>query len=581
MHIVIAGGGTGGHVIPALAIAQKLKQQMGAEVLFIGTARGMETRLVPQSGFALEMIQVGALKNVSLLTRAKTLFDLPRAIAACSRILTEFDPEVVIGVGGYASGPAMAAALRRRLPTLAFEPNVVPGFANRMIARWVSAAAVHFEETCEYFPRCRVTGVPVREAFFSIPVKAGGPPTLLVFGGSQGAKALNQAMMESLAGLREKIPGVHVIHQTGQRDYDVVLAAYQRSGISGEVHKFVDDMPATFARADLLVCRSGASTVGEITAAGKPAIFVPFPAAADDHQNVNARALERVGAAVVVEESHLGAAYLVDTIAALLSDSARLRSMSEAARTLAHPKAVEEIVDMVARLRLPASSTIKGSGCCMFAKIQRIHFVGIGGIGMSGVAEVLLNLGYGISGSDLRTSATTNRLAGLGAITFEGHAARNISGADVVVTSSAISSDNPEVAEARRLHIPVIQRAEMLAELMRLKYGIAIAGMHGKTTTTSMVAAVLAAGGLDPTVVVGGRVDALGSNARLGKSQYLVAEADESDRSFLKLSPILSRGHEYRPRAHGLLSRHARRAAHLSGVYGARSVLWIRGWVPG
>ena len=176
----------------------------------------------------------------------------------------------------------------------------------------------------------------------------------------------------------------------------------------------------------------------------------------------------------------------------------------------------------------------------MFAKIQRIHFVGIGGIGMSGIAEVLLNLGYQISGSDLRNSAVTQRLAALGASIFEGHTAANIAGADVLVTSSAISVDNPEVAEARRLHVPVIQRAEMLAELMRLKYGIAIAGMHGKTTTTSMVAAVLAAGGLDPTVVVGGRVDAMGSNARLGKSQYLVAEADESDRSFLKLSPILS-----------------------------------------
>ena len=176
----------------------------------------------------------------------------------------------------------------------------------------------------------------------------------------------------------------------------------------------------------------------------------------------------------------------------------------------------------------------------MFAKIQRIHFVGIGGIGMSGIAEVLLNLGYKVSGSDLKSSAVTQRLAGLGAATFEGHRAENIAGAEVVVTSSAIAAENPEVTEAHKLHIPVIQRAEMLAELMRLKYGIAIAGMHGKTTTTSMVAAVLAAGGLDPTVVVGGRVDAMGSNARLGKSQYLVAEADESDRSFLKLSPILS-----------------------------------------
>jgi UDP-N-acetylglucosamine--N-acetylmuramyl-(pentapeptide) pyrophosphoryl-undecaprenol N-acetylglucosamine transferase len=350
MRIIIAGGGTGGHVIPALAIAQQLKKQFGADVLFVGTARGIETRLVPQAGFPLELIQVGALKNVSLMTRAKTLLDLPRAIAACSQMLTEFDPEVVIGVGGYASGPAMLAAIRRRLPTLAFEPNVVPGFANRMIARWVSAAAVHFEETCQYFPHCRVTGVPVRSAFFSIAAKTEGAPTLLVFGGSQGARAINLAMIESLPGLRAKIPGIHIIHQTGQRDYDQVLAAYQQSGISGEVHKFIDDMPATFGRADLLVCRSGASTVGEITAAGKPAIFVPFPRAADDHQNVNARALERVGAAVVVEESSLEAAYLVETIVALMGDAARLRGMSEAARSLAHPKAVEEIAEMVKQL---------------------------------------------------------------------------------------------------------------------------------------------------------------------------------------------------------------------------------------
>jgi UDP-N-acetylmuramate--alanine ligase len=176
----------------------------------------------------------------------------------------------------------------------------------------------------------------------------------------------------------------------------------------------------------------------------------------------------------------------------------------------------------------------------LFAPTQRVHFIGIGGIGMSGIAEILLTMGYAVSGSDLRGSAVTERLAGLGATIYVGHAAGNAAASDVVVTSSAVARDNPEVLEARARKIPVIQRAEMLAELMRLKYGIAVAGMHGKTTTTTMVAAVLAGGELDPTVVVGGRVDALGSNARLGRSQYLVAEADESDRSFLKLSPILA-----------------------------------------
>jgi UDP-N-acetylglucosamine--N-acetylmuramyl-(pentapeptide) pyrophosphoryl-undecaprenol N-acetylglucosamine transferase len=365
MRVIIAGGGTGGHVIPALAIAQQLKKQFAAEVLFIGTARGIETRLVPQAGFPLDLIKVGALKNVSLMTRAKTLFDLPCALWVAGRMVSDFNPDVVIGVGGYASGPAMLAAIRRRIPTLAFEPNVVPGFANRIVARWVRAAAVHFEETCQYFPNCKVTGVPVRHAFFEAAAKPpNGPLTLLVFGGSQGAHAINQAMIDSLPGLRSRVPGIYIVHQTGQCDYDAVLAAYQRIGMAGEspatpcgeVHKFIDDMPAMFARADLLVCRSGASTVAEITAAGKPAVFVPFPRAADDHQNVNARALERAGAAVVVEESSLEPAYLVDTIAALLSDAAGLRNMSAAAKSLAHPQAVEEIAAMVERLASPEST---------------------------------------------------------------------------------------------------------------------------------------------------------------------------------------------------------------------------------
>jgi UDP-N-acetylglucosamine--N-acetylmuramyl-(pentapeptide) pyrophosphoryl-undecaprenol N-acetylglucosamine transferase len=351
MRVVLAGGGTGGHVIPALAIAQQLKKASAAELLFIGTPRGMENRLVPAAGFELRLVQVGALKSVSLATRLRTSLDLPRAIWNSRRMLAEFQPDVVIGVGGYASGPAMAAAILHGIPTIAFEPNVVPGFANRMVARWVSAAAVHFEETCKYFPNCHVTGVPVRPAFFQIPPKSSGtPPTLLVFGGSQGARAINDAMVDSLPGLAARVPALHIVHQTGERDFDRVSVSYTQSNISSEVHKFIDDMPGMFARADLLVCRSGASTVGEITAAGKPAIFIPFPRAADDHQNVNARALERSGAAVVVEESKLESAYLVDTIAALVEDPSRLQRMSAAAKSLAHPKAVEDIAAIVEEL---------------------------------------------------------------------------------------------------------------------------------------------------------------------------------------------------------------------------------------
>ncbi|MGA9760467.1 MAG: undecaprenyldiphospho-muramoylpentapeptide beta-N-acetylglucosaminyltransferase, partial [Candidatus Sulfotelmatobacter sp.] len=336
MRAILAGGGTGGHVIPALAIANELKKSYAAEVLFVGTARGIENRLVPAAGYPLRLVRVGQLKNVSLVTRAKTAFDLPRAVWDAGRMLNEFAPDVVIGVGGYASGPAMVAALVKHIPTLAFEPNVVPGFANRVVARFVSAAAVHFEETAKYFRHAEVTGVPVRQAFFGIPAKRGGAPTLLVFGGSQGAHAINEAMIRCLPELLRQAPGIHIIHQTGERDYNDALAAYRGWGESVEVFKFIEDMPAAFVRADLVVCRSGASTVAEITAAGKPAIFVPFPRAADDHQRVNAEALARVGAAVVVEESKLEGVWLAETIAALLGDPRRLQVMSAAARGLAH-----------------------------------------------------------------------------------------------------------------------------------------------------------------------------------------------------------------------------------------------------
>jgi undecaprenyldiphospho-muramoylpentapeptide beta-N-acetylglucosaminyltransferase len=352
MRAILAGGGTGGHVIPALAIAHELKQQYGAEVLFVGTARGIENRLVPAAGYPLRLVQVGALNKVSLKTRLKTFLGLPAAVWEARRILREFAPDVVIGVGGYASGPAMLAAVISGVPTLAFEPNVVPGFANRMVARWVSAAAVHFEETAEYFKDAEVTGVPVREAFFDIASKAAprDSPTLLVFGGSQGAHAINVAVMQSLPELLKQVPELHVIHQTGERDFNDAQAAYAALGSSVEIFRFIDDMPAFFARADLVLCRSGASTVAEITAAGKPSVFVPFPRAADDHQRINAQALERAGAAVVLEETKLDQVWLVDTVSALIGDPSRLARMSAAARSLSHPNAARDIAAMAARL---------------------------------------------------------------------------------------------------------------------------------------------------------------------------------------------------------------------------------------
>ena len=351
MRIVIAGGGTGGHVIPALAIAHELRAQYSAEVIFVGTARGIETRLVPAAGYRLRLIQVGALKKVSIATRLKTLTDLPRAILTARSLLSEFRPGAVIGVGGYASGPAMLAAVIAGVPTLAFEPNRVPGFTNRLVGVMVSAAAVQFEQTCRYFSHCRVTGVPVRHAFFEIGAKPPGtPPTLLVFGGSQGAHAINQAVLDALPAFSAEIPGLHLIHQTGERDYNEAQAAYLQAGVAAEICPFIDDMPGAFARADLLLCRAGASTVAEITAAGKAAVFVPFPHAADDHQRRNAETLVEAGAGVLVPNEQLTPERLVEVVRSLLCDRVRLAKMSAAARGLAHPDAAAEIARLAARL---------------------------------------------------------------------------------------------------------------------------------------------------------------------------------------------------------------------------------------
>jgi UDP-N-acetylglucosamine--N-acetylmuramyl-(pentapeptide) pyrophosphoryl-undecaprenol N-acetylglucosamine transferase len=319
--------------------------------MFVGTARGIENKLVPAAGFELQLVEVGKLKNVSAMTRTRTLLNLPAAVARCWNLLGRFRPQVVIGVGGYASGPAMLAAWLRRIPTLAFEPNLVPGFANRVMARLVSAAAVHFEGTRRYFRNARVTGVPVRAEFFKIaPRPAGGAPALLIFGGSQGATAINKTVIEALPELLRAAPGLHIIHQTGERDYNDAQAAYLKAGISAEVSAFIHDMPNAFAYADMLVCRSGASTVAEVMAAGKPAIFVPFPRAADDHQTRNAQALETQGAALLIPESELTKERLANAVSSLMNDRSRREQMGAKARQLAHPQAATEIADIAAHL---------------------------------------------------------------------------------------------------------------------------------------------------------------------------------------------------------------------------------------
>jgi UDP-N-acetylglucosamine--N-acetylmuramyl-(pentapeptide) pyrophosphoryl-undecaprenol N-acetylglucosamine transferase len=354
LRVLIVGGGTGGHVIPALAIADELRGRYGAEVRFVGTARGFETRLVPAAGYELELIHVGQLKGVSLATRLRTLLDLPLGVRRCLQILDEFKPDVVVGVGGYASGPGMMAALLKRIPTLAFEPNAAPGLANRLVGKRVSAAAVSFAPAVRFFRNARVTGIPVRKEFFALRARpVGGSPHLLVFGGSQGARVFNTRMPRIAPALLELVPGLTILHQAGARHAETTVAAYEASGADPArwaVSAFLEDMPRRFEAADLVLARSGASTVAELCAAGKPAVLVPFPQATDDHQRRNAEVMESGGAARMVIEAGMTEEALLEILAGLLTNPEDLARMGASAQALAKPNAAADIAAMVAGL---------------------------------------------------------------------------------------------------------------------------------------------------------------------------------------------------------------------------------------
>ena len=353
LRVMIAGGGTGGHVIPALAIGRELRDKHGAELLFVGTARGLETKLVPEAGFKLELVRSGQLKNVSLKTRVRTFADVPLGVVHCLRLLKEFRPQVVVGVGGYASGPAMIAALLKRVPTLAYEPNAVPGMTNRLLGKRVSAAAVNFAPTVRYFRNAEVTGVPVRPEIFDLPPRApGAPPRLLVTAGSQGAAVFNDVMPRIAARLLRQVQGLTIVHQSGARHLETTRAAFAASGADASrwaVEAFLTDMPAQYAAADLVLARSG-STVAELCAAGKPSLLVPFAQAADDHQRKNAEVLVEAGAAAMLLQRDATPEAMEGALVELLLDSARRERMAAAARGLARPGALERIAVMVLRL---------------------------------------------------------------------------------------------------------------------------------------------------------------------------------------------------------------------------------------
>jgi len=356
MRVLIAAGGTGGHIYPGIAVAKEIMRRDPSSVVrFVGTARGLETRLVPNERYGLSIIESAGLKNVSLMAKVRGLWLLPKSIFAARRVIRDFLPDLVVGAGGYVSGPVLLAAWFMGRPTLVMDSNALPGWTNRVLARYVDKAAVSFAEALPYFRGKGVlTGNPVRSEFFEIPARQrdGAHVSLLVFGGSQGARAINDAIIAALPGLASRKESLRVTHQTGEADFEKVRRGYEAAGWrdKADVRPYIDDMIGEFAKADLIVSRAGATTSAELVAAGKAAIMVPFPLAADDHQRKNAEALQAAGAARMILQTELSGARMAEEINGLLSAPERIDLMEVASRKLARRDAATVTVDLMEEL---------------------------------------------------------------------------------------------------------------------------------------------------------------------------------------------------------------------------------------
>ncbi len=356
MAVVIAGGGTGGHLYPGIAVARELVRRVpGARVSFAGTAQGLEARVVPRERFDLDFIRSAGLKGKSIASRLRGAALLAPGVRDAWRVLARRRPDVVIGVGGYSAGPVVLLAALRGIPTLVLEQNVVPGLTNRLLARWVRAAAVTYEETLPFFRgRGFVSGNPVRPEFFepAPPATHGrrAAARLLVLGGSQGAHAINLAMVAAVPELARTRDGLVIVHQTGERDLEAVRGAYRASGLDVRAEPYLEAVADEMKSADLVIGRAGATTLAELAATGRPAVLVPFPAATDDHQRKNAAVLARAGAAEVIDQRELSGPALAALVGRLLANPDGLARMGQAMRRFARPDAAAQIVERVLEL---------------------------------------------------------------------------------------------------------------------------------------------------------------------------------------------------------------------------------------
>ena len=352
MKILIAAGGTGGHIYPGIAVAKEILRRDGkSKVWFVGSVKGLETKIVPENGFELSLINSAGLKNVGIAGQLKGLMILPKSFLEARKIIREFQPDAVVGAGGYVTGSVLLMASLMRIPTLVMDSNALPGFTNRQLARFVDKAALTFEEAVKFFGKKGVvTGNPVRREFFDIPAKKreNDKFSLLIFGGSQGARAINFAMVDALRFLKKYEEKLQITHQTGKLDFEKVKAGYaENNWETAEISEYISDMVAEFAKTDLIICRAGATSCAEISAAEKAAILVPLPTAADDHQRKNAEALENAGAAKMILQKDLSDEGLANTIEKFINSPEEITRMEKAAKSLAKEDAAEKTVDLI------------------------------------------------------------------------------------------------------------------------------------------------------------------------------------------------------------------------------------------
>lgn len=527
MKVIFICGGTGGHIYPALAVAAQMNKIKGSvELLFVTSNKSIDDRVFGDSG--VKRVPINSPKIPRGFWGVFVFgYYFFKSFKESVFLIREFKPDVVVGFGGYVQVPMLLASFFLGKRTIIHEQNVYPGLANRVMSILVNKIALSFDESRKFFSGSKkiiVTGMPVREDFVCLKNDSSTKSDklkILVTGGSQGASFINKIFIDTLKHMPSwALKNIDVIHVCGFQDYEFVRTEYGHIGVDVVLHPFFTPMSSLYKEADLVISRAGAGAISEISVCGIASILIPY-IYAGNHQYFNAKILSDKAAAIYLDQRKVSAAGLVNIICDLMVNRDKLSEMASRALSVSFPGAAKKLAEEIIGDLKP----------------KKIHLIGIAGYGMSSLARLLLADGYSVSGSDAKYADVLDSLKKMGAKIFVGHDGANVKEADVVVYSSAVTSQNPEIIYAKENNIPVYMRAQMLAEINKDKTTISVCGTHGKSTTSAMIGYLLDKSGVSPSISIGADFGYLQGNAKRGDGKYFVVEADESDGSFLFFSP--------------------------------------------